>query len=315
MEQLPAEAQRVLNEIAHENKSTTVKKRIFVAIPNMCQVNVGLMAKLFQFATQRKYDLWFHFETEKRHADYARNQCVKAFLGSECEFLLMIDHDVDPHPEILDMCLLNKDIVAGNVFCWIAGDLMSSIWERAECEQCRNLEIWVKEHKVHDASQYTEHDGYLRRWNPFLHRYQDYAYAGLLIEGQSCRCQGTRKDPFVFRTHQSLPPDGKPLQVDSVGSAAMMIHRRVIEKMPFPWFRFLYKESGEILLTEDHYFCWKAQACGMEVWADPHLFCSHYKLVDLLQLGHTLEKIFKLGIERTKVAQSIEVPKEEVLVK
>ena len=196
---------------------------------------------------------------------------------------------------------------------------MASIWQKSECEQCRNLDVWLKEGKVHDESQYrilegTSDDGIgvkiFQRWNPFNSIWDDYADERSVLDylGKQCRCKGTGLDPFVFRTHQRLGPF--PLKVDSVGTAATMIHRRVFEKMDFPYFRFLYRPSGEILLTEDHYFCWKAMKYGFEVWADPKLFCSHYKTVDLLQLTGLVNKAYEKGKQHGRIKSSIVVPEK-----
>ncbi len=312
---LPDEAQRALNEAARNTPRPGVKTKIFITVPNMCWINTGLVAKLFAFATQKKFDPWFHFLTEKRHHDYARNVLGKAFMESGADYMLMIDADVDPNPKILEMADLDKDIIAGNVFCWISGELMSSIWQLAECEQCRNLKLWMEEGKVHDPNQYRFTDKALDRWNPFSQRYEMFANKDGIFPDLQCRCKGTGMDPFVFRTHQSLKP--QVMQVDSVGGAATMIARRVFEKTPYPWFQFLYRESREILLTEDHFFCWKAQQEGFKVWADPRQICSHYKLVDILQIQGPLEKAFKLGkskaqAEFEQVKQSIIVPEQEI---
>jgi hypothetical protein len=113
-------------------------------------------------------------------------------------------------------------------------------------------------------------------------------------------------DPFVFRTFRKEVPRGI-VQVDTVGTAAIMIHRRVIEKMPFPVFKFYFLESGEIMLTEDHYFCWKAELMGFECWADMSLQCSHYKLIDLAGVKQRIIAAFEGGM---KYQQSLP-PKEE----
>lgn len=303
---LPQAAQDALNEIARQKTKSSNAKKVFIGIPNMNQICVGLVAKLFHFAMQRKYDPWFHFVTEKRHTDYARNVLVRAFLEGKCDYLLMIDADVDPHRDILNLIEYDKQIMSGNVFCWINGELMPSIWQRAECEQCRNLKIFMQEGKVHDASQYRIKGEMLERWNPFGQMYVPFAHREGMVENVKCRCKGTGLDPFVFRTIQKM---GKEIQkVDSVGSACLLIRRDVFDIIPFPWFRFLYRDSGEILVTEDHYFCWKAHECGLDVWAHPLMYGSHYKTVDLLQLTHTLNKAYEAGKKSHELKESIIIP-------
>jgi hypothetical protein len=309
MSNIPAEAQKMLNEIARSHEKPKDAKRVFIVCPNMNQLNVGLVAKLFAFAMQRQYDPWFHFLTEKRHADYARNLAAKAFLESKCDVCLMIDHDVDPHKDLLSLIDDDRDIASGNVFCWMSGELMASIWQRAECEQCRCLRIFQEKGEIHDPTQYVKRGEDLYRFDPFHGIYVLFANKDGILNNQQCRCKGTGFDPFVFRTHQNLTET--PIKVDSVGSAALFISRRVFEKMPFPWFRFLYRESGEILVTEDHYFCWKAQEMGFEVWAYPKMFCSHYKTVDLLQLTGVINRAYIRGKEDMKLKDAVIIPDEE----
>ena len=304
----PQETQDMLNEITRSIQRPAKAKKIFLAVPNMNSMCLGLINKLFHFAMQKQYEISFHFTAEKRHTDYARNLIATEFLATDCETLVMIDHDVDPHPALLELVELDKDIASANVFCWINGELMASIWQRSECEQCKNVRVFMETGNVHDASQYRINPkfGSLDRWNPFISQWQQFARKDGLLGGVSCRCKATGMDPWVFRTLQIVTPN--LTQVDSVGSAAMVIQRRVIERMPFPWFRFLYRESGEILLTEDHYFCWKAGECEFQVWAHPNMTCSHYKTVDLLQITGTINKAYEMGRTQEKIKQSIEIP-------
>jgi hypothetical protein len=303
------EAELVFQKIANTRNRPSSAKRVFIAIPNMNEICVGLVAKLFRYAMQREFNPWFYFETEKRHTDYARNLIVAAFQKSPCDYLYMIDADVDPAEDMLQLINRDKDIISGNVFCWIRGELMASIWQRSECEQCKCLGIWLREGKIHDPSQYKEHEGYLMRWNPFNNSYEKFADKEKILPNLKCRCKGTGLDPFVFKSHKGIKK--APLVVDSIGSAAMIVHKRVFKKMPFPWFRFLYRESGEILMTEDHYFCWKANECGMKIWADPSKVCHHYKMVDLLQLTALINKAYTTGRQHEKMAQSVEIPLED----
>jgi GT2 family glycosyltransferase len=61
-----------------------------------------------------------------------------------------------------------------------------------------------------------------------------------------------------------------------VGCAGMMIHRDVFKTISTPWFACEYDENGFITKTEDFYFCEKAHASGIGVWADCTLFQRHY---------------------------------------
>jgi hypothetical protein len=297
-------------EAAIPKPEENIAAKIMIAVPNMVDINSMLVQKLFFYAMNPSYRVRFHILSEVRHHDHARNRIVEEFLRmADAQFLLMIDADVDTHPQLLDLAKLDKDVIAGNVFCWINGQLIPSIWQRGDCEQCRCLKIWQEEGKVHDPSQYRiratdlgtcEGKGVLQRWNPFRQMYQDYATRESILEGQACRCQGTGRDPWVYQMHRDCIGRPDLIEVDSVGGAATMIARRVLEKMQLPWFSFLYKEIREMLLTEDHFFCWRAKLEGFQVWAHCQMACSHYKRIDLLQVNNVMVQAYNNGIETGK---------------
>jgi hypothetical protein len=312
---LPSHLQDQLNKVSQDTSRPSGRKKIFIALPNMCWFNAGLVSKLFMFAQNQKYEPWFQFVTEVRHADNARNHIAMLFMKSNCDYLLMIDHDTDPHKDIFNLADLDKDISSACVFCWISGELIPSIWEKSPCEQCFCLNAYLKENRIHDEREYRlGPNGELMRWQPFNEFWQPFADKNGILEGQKCRCGGSGKDPFVFTADKNCLGNGKLMQTNSVGTAAILISRRVFEKMTFPWFRFLYREDRSILLTEDHYFCWKAEKDGFEIWADTSLMCSHYKLVDLLQINMGFNKIHMAAVENAKKQQSIVIPSTEEVV-
>ena len=303
------EQEKILNVEAERAQVPADAKRIMIAVPNMVDVNTGLVNKLFMFAMNQKFRVKFHLVSEVRHHDHCRNRIAEAFLGTDADYLLSIDADVYPHINILNLADLDKDIVAGNVFCWINNNLMPSIWKRAECEQCRCLKIFMEKGIVHDPSQYRisvtgvgdgANSSFMQRWNPFRQAYEPFANKSGLLPGVNCRCRGTGLDPFVYRVHPECIGQAGLMEVDSVGGAATMVARRVFEKMHLPWYQFLYKEIRELMLTEDHFFCWRAKLEGFKIWADPQMACSHYKRVDLLGVNNQMVRAFTIGVESVK---------------
>jgi hypothetical protein len=238
-----------------------------------------------------KYSLTWDSPCELRNVDWARNFISKKFLESDCEFLAMVDSDVVPHDNFLDLVELNKPVVAGNTFCFRQGDLMPSIWQRAECEECRNRKHWRQTHKILDPSMFKcSESGTLLVWNPFN------SVWNVAIEDE-CRCKGTNRDPWVYRIHDrcSQPPRG-PFQIDAAGAATLIIHRDVFSKIPWPYFRFLYKESMEHLLAEDLYFCSQVKEAGLEIWADLEIASRHWKTMDLLECNSIVAKGYQGGV-------------------
>jgi len=297
---LPEEAQQVLNQVASENHGKG-KTKVFVGIPNMGTVNIALWMAMFSWAqNDKEHELWFHFAIEKRHTDFARNVLVDEFMKTGCDYMAMIDADVAPNINFLSLTKHNKDIIAANTHCWINNELIPSIWQKAACEQCVVVDKWVKEGIVHDKREYCAEDGLLYRWDPMRQQYSRFANRNGILGGIKCRCRGTGLDPWVFKMFQKPFEPGKIVHCDSVGSASVIIRRNVIETMKPPHFQFLYRPSRDILLTEDHYFCWVAEMHGFEVWADLEMICSHYKTIDLAGVNLRMMRAFEAGMQFQK---------------
>ena len=71
------------------------------------------------------------------------------------------------------------------------------------------------------------------------------------------------------------PKDSKkPFLVHRTGFGCVLLHRDVLAKLEEPYFKYPYvNEKKE--LSEDFYFCIKAQKAGVDLWAIPELDCGH----------------------------------------
>lgn len=71
---------------------------------------------------------------------------------------------------------------------------------------------------------------------------------------------------------------GEILEVDMVGAGALLIHRRVLERMEKPWFQWTIGREDippHDRCSEDFYFCAKAKKAGFEIWLDSSVQCQH----------------------------------------
>ncbi len=71
---------------------------------------------------------------------------------------------------------------------------------------------------------------------------------------------------------------GQVVEADYVGAGCLLIHRRVLEKMQWPWFEWLcdrkdLKEPERI--SEDYAFCEKVQKYGFKIHVDTGIQCTH----------------------------------------
>ncbi len=66
-------------------------------------------------------------------------------------------------------------------------------------------------------------------------------------------------------------------KVDFVGTGMLLVSRRALEKMPYPWFRYgLLEEDGNAdLVGEDMGFCLLAASHGLDVWCHFDFPVSH----------------------------------------
>jgi len=72
-------------------------------------------------------------------------------------------------------------------------------------------------------------------------------------------------------------------EVDAVGSGAMLVHRRVLEKVR-PAFVRLWDENGFAVKGIDFNFCDRAKAEGFRVWAHFDYLADHIKELSLLDV-------------------------------
>lgn len=79
------------------------------------------------------------------------------------------------------------------------------------------------------------------------------------------------------------PPDSR-IEVDLVGAGCLLLHRRVLERMPPPWFVWeigkedLDPKENRQKMSEDFAFCIRAKAAGFKIYLDTSIRCDHVGL-------------------------------------
>jgi protein-L-isoaspartate O-methyltransferase len=78
-------------------------------------------------------------------------------------------------------------------------------------------------------------------------------------------------------------------QYDAAGAGCLLIKRKVLEKIPPPWFDIEFDEERiGIEHGEDIWFCRNAKKYGFEIWGDTGVRCGHQKSVDLMRIYEIL---------------------------
>lgn len=70
-----------------------------------------------------------------------------------------------------------------------------------------------------------------------------------------------KKEPLEFPNIIKL--QGEFFKVGAISTGCLLIHRRVFERIPYPWFGWKKGIPGE-----DLFFCWKASQYGFDIWCD-----------------------------------------------
>lgn len=231
------------------------KELIFVAIPaveDKIHAAISVFLSILDRASMHP-DCPYAFSHEifpgLRNVDYARNRIVGRFLRSTASRLWMIDDDMMPSSEMIDLLAVDADIVVPRMFAF----------KRANAEP--QLQCCAFKHNLNGDGKFNA----------------------------------------------IVPTRPIPIEVDSAGTGAILIKRRVLEDRrvwypcEYEWngvmcnldderlsenwappiFRFHYKPNGEMLRGEDLDFCLRAREAGYKIMGHMGVACGHAKLVNL----------------------------------
>lgn len=87
---------------------------------------------------------------------------------------------------------------------------------------------------------------------------------------------------------RDVPLPDRPFRVRHVGGTTVLVERRVIEAIGYPWFKREYHEHGPVggefvKRSGDVFFSDRCRECGFDIVCDPAVRCHHYKVTDLLE--------------------------------
>lgn len=78
---------------------------------------------------------------------------------------------------------------------------------------------------------------------------------------------------FVHRFRYDELEEGR-IHVKGCGGGCLLINTKILDKLKFPWFKFVVYENGTEL-SEDLYFCCQVNDAGMKIYADTRIYCGH----------------------------------------
>jgi len=201
------------------------RKGIYVAVLNQGYIRVELVFLLINMFQQKKYKIFLDTPAGKP-IEHNRNVIVQNFLKSGYDYLLMLDNDIIPPMNVIELADHEKDIVGMVCFAFKAKP---------------------------------------NRIMPLVLEYK-----------------GKNEDGRASYNIPDLENKDGLIEVDAVGTGAIMIHRRVFEHkdMKHP-FQNYWNEDGIRTEGLDLSFCRRAKEAGFKVWADLNMVASHWTELDL----------------------------------
>lgn len=101
-------------------------------------------------------------------------------------------------------------------------------------------------------------------------------------------------------------PKNELFEVDAVGSACVLIKRKVFETIPYPWYEYTNA------LSEDLNFCRKAKEYGFRIWIDPEIKIGH---LTLLPVNETVFEAYNIEMLKEYDKEKEEFGEEPFLYK
>lgn len=107
-----------------------IQKTIYLAILNQGEIRTDLSQTINMIIQNDSYKIRLSYPTGKPICNN-RNTIVQKFLATkDCDYLMMIDSDIVPPPNILNIVDFNKDIITPLMFVWQKGMIIPLFLKR-----------------------------------------------------------------------------------------------------------------------------------------------------------------------------------------
>lgn len=124
-------------------KQPTSEVSVYLGIPHMGEIETELSIRWLQWTSNRNYRLSIWAPGFIRPIPVARNSIVKEFLKTNSTWLLMVDSDVVPSKNILDLTGFGKDVISPLIFTMKDSDFIPLALKETEdgYEPLRKIEM------------------------------------------------------------------------------------------------------------------------------------------------------------------------------
>jgi hypothetical protein len=261
------------------------ENKLFIATPMYGGMCAGMFAKstadLSALCTSYGIPLQFYYLFNESLITRARNYCVDEFMRSECEHLMFIDSDIGFNPQDV-LALMALQAQEPEKYQIIGGPYPK------KCISWEKIKLAV------DKGIADEDPNILDRF------VGDYV--------------------FNPKGNQNQISINEPVEVLEIGTGFMMIHKSALKKFAEAYSQYNYRPdhvrteafdgSREIMqyfqaeidpkskryLSEDYWFCQKAQEIGLRTWFCPWMKMQH---VGTYIFGGSLADLASIGASAT----------------
>lgn len=192
----------------------------------------------YSFLNLKKKRGWKITKIRDTYADSARNRIIEKL---EKDWLFFMDSDMSFHPDTLERLLAWDLPVVSGLYFKPAGNPIAHAYTYA----------YAKEEKDRPKDyMYMSID---KEITDYLVRYKD----DILAAKEQAMILPARKEDLI--------------PIDGCGAGCLLVHRRVIEKLEKPYFKYIEGSTG----GEDFYFCRKIRDAGFPIYLDVGVICGH----------------------------------------
>jgi hypothetical protein len=117
-------------------------------------------------------------------------------------------------------------------------------------------------------------------------------YPLLLDDSNICVSVAERTASGAYRFLTEFPDE--PFEADAAGMGCCLIRRDVFDAIGYPWFKFQQREDCKLTGEDIHFFeqCARADVRPLVL---PEVLCSHFKMVDLLEVLTAVHQAKRAG--------------------
>lgn len=155
-----------------------ITKGVYVAVLNQGEIHISLSNWLHKITRQDKYNVLVKYFNYKP-ISYNRHKIIEDFLKTDMDYLLMVDSDIIPPENTLELVDFDKDVIGTLCFAYISSKIVPLMLQKNPQND---------EYKKYIVKPFTNEDGLMEC---------DAIGSGCMIIRRDVLTSGKIKAPFI----------------------------------------------------------------------------------------------------------------------